>query len=98
MCTYRLALVFRSVAIIFFSFAVVSCGSGSGKATVSSPNVAAEGSQELRLVFEDDFGGPIGAASRNSGAALPASNWRVETGYGSDDDGDGIPALSLIPI
>jgi beta-glucanase (GH16 family) len=91
MCTYRLALVFRSVAIIFFSFAVVSCGSGSGKPTVSSPNGAAEGSPELRLVFEDDFGGPIGAASRNSGAALPASNWRVETGYGSDDDGDGIP-------
>jgi beta-glucanase (GH16 family) len=88
MCTYRLALVLRSVAIILFSFAIVSCGSGSGKATVSSPNDAAERLPELRLVFEDDFGGPIGAASRNSDAALPASNWRVERGYGDNGWGN----------
>ncbi|MFT5976968.1 MAG: hypothetical protein ACI9YO_003160, partial [Gammaproteobacteria bacterium] len=88
MRTYRLALVLRSVAIILFSFAIVSCGSGSGKATVSFPNGAAEGSQELRLVFEDNFGGPIGAARRDSRAALPTTNWRVETGYGDNGWGN----------
>lgn len=89
MCTDRLALVFRSVAIILFSLAVASCGSGSGKPTVNSADGAAvAGSQSLRLVFEDDFGGSIGAARLAGKTALPASNWRVETGYGDNGWGN----------
>jgi len=71
---------------MLFSITVVSCGSGSGKPAVDLPGSEAN-PKALRLVFEDDFGGPMGAARLAGKAALPANNWRVETGY--DDNGWG---------
>lgn len=88
MYSKKLAQAYRLIAIVIFSFAVISCGSGSGKDSVSASGGGAGGSQELRMVFEDDFGGPIGRASLAGKTALPASNWRVETGYGDNGWGN----------
>jgi beta-glucanase (GH16 family) len=78
----------RIFSIILLSYVSVSCGSGDGKDPVNaSPEDVASGA--LVLIFEDDFGGPATAVTQASKSPLPVDNWRVETGYGPDNDGNG---------
>ncbi len=82
----RLAQWLRIPALALFSILLASCGSGDGEDPVvgGADDTLASG---LRLVFENDFGGPAGAPRTAGKAPLTVDNWTAVTGYGPDNDG-----------
>jgi hypothetical protein len=84
----RLAQWLRIPAIALFSVLLASCGSGSGEDPVAGgeDDALVKG---LRLVFEDDFGGPAGAPRAAGKLPLNVDKWRTVTGRGPGNDGWG---------
>ncbi|MDJ0832114.1 MAG: family 16 glycosylhydrolase [Gammaproteobacteria bacterium] len=78
---------FRAIFILFLTASLSACGTGDGE-EVFEDSAADVQAQELRLVFEDDFGGPSGSPRLAAKEALTVdSKWRAVTGYGPNNDG-----------
>ena len=81
---------FRSLSVPVLALFLAACGSGDGGDTIDSDTIVDSSGRELQLVFEDDFGGPVGAPRIAGKMPLSGNtdNWRIETGYGDNGWGN----------
>ena len=79
---------FRSLTVPMLALFLAACGSGDGGDSIGSDTIVDSSGQELRLVFEDDFGGPVEGPRTAGKTPFESSNWRIETGYGDNGWGN----------